>query len=158
MLKKYPMVELVDSFSHNQPQSGMALAYLMEKGIETVKQTTEEEYEAAVDAQIAQVEARGHVPLMTKEFLMEVFRYAKGLSQYDALDIVIALGNGVYHENYLRGIYGPGVIIGKAACPYCGGNHFYEDDDDKKRICADCDSVIDMEELNLVVGEDPFPF
>lgn len=131
--------KLIADFTRNLPFSAMALCYLFEKGSTLVNETTEEDYSAAVDAEIARAEANGGTYLLSKEAALKVFCYAKGLAVVEPLDLIALLGNGVYSERYLETCYRKGAFLATRTCPYCGSNIFFRAEDDGKLItCCEC--------------------
>lgn len=135
--------KFIANFTRNLPFSAMALCYLFEKGSTLVMNTSEEEYSAAVDAEIAKAEANGGICLLSKETALKVFYYAKELAAVDPLDLIALLGNGVYSEKYLETCYGDGAFLATRTCPYCGSNVFFRDEDDEENVtCCKCGKSI----------------
>ena len=72
---------LIAKFARNLPLSAMSLCYLFERGSAQVMNTSEEEYSAAVDAEIAKAEANGGIYLLSKETALKVLRWATGFTR-----------------------------------------------------------------------------
>lgn len=98
-MNKMEVTALIQDFTKKMPVSIMGLCYLMEKGRETVKETSEEEYLAAVDQQIAEANARNHVWLLSRAVSVDLYHYAKRLAELDPIDLVTVLGQ-VYQSRY----------------------------------------------------------
>lgn len=128
---------LIAKFTRNLPLSAMGLCYLFEKGSTQVMNTSEEEYSAAVDAEIAKAEANRGIYLLSKDVALKVFCHAKELAAVDPLDLIALLGNCVYSERYLETFYGEGAFIATRTCPYCGSNVFFRDDGEIV-TCSEC--------------------
>lgn len=130
---------LVTKFTRNMPISTMALSYLMEKGSATVKEASEEEYAAAIDAEIKRAEANGGLSLLSKDVALSMFRYAKELAEVDPIDLITVIGNSVFLDRYLEMRYGEGAFLLTCACPNCGSSVFFRDEDDcEVLICSNC--------------------
>ena len=101
--------------------------------------TSEEEYSAAVDAEIAKAEANGGIYLLSKETALKVLRWAKELAAVEPIDLIALLGNGVYSEKYLETCYGEGAFLATRSCPHCGSSVFFRDEDDEEIVtCCEC--------------------
>lgn len=90
---------LIMEFEKKMPVSTMGLCYLLEKGSALVQDTTEEEYAEAIDKQIADIEDRNHVPILSRDIALELFRFAKRLAEVDPIDLIALLGH-VYQAHY----------------------------------------------------------
>lgn len=108
---------LIAKFARNLPLSAMGLCYLFERGSARVLNTSEEEYSAAVDAEIAKEEANGGFYLLSKESALKVLRWAKELAAVEPIDLIALLGNGVYSEKYLETCYGEGAFLATRSWP-----------------------------------------
>ena len=73
-MEKTEALSLIRDFTRSMPVSGMGLLYLMEKGSDVVKATSEAEYLAAVDQQIAEARERNHVCLLSRQVSLNLFR------------------------------------------------------------------------------------
>jgi hypothetical protein len=130
---------LIAKFARNLPLSAMSLCYLFERGSAQVMNTSEEEYSAAVDAEIAKAEANGGIYLLSKETALKVLRWAKELAAVEPIDLIALLGNGVYSEKYLETCYGEGAFLATRSCPHCGSSVFFRDEDDEEIVtCCEC--------------------
>lgn len=155
------MKQFVRDFNRRQPISAMALSYLFDKGAQGILNATEEEYSAGIDRAIAEAEANHHVYFMTKDVAIQIFRLAKEFATVEPIDLVTAIGNGVYNQKYTEAIYGPEAseaVEGKAVCPYCGKNLFIVEDgnieDGSARYkCLSCEGTFNTDEIVIQVGE-----
>lgn len=130
---------LIAKFTRSVPLSAMGLCYLFERGSARVMNTSEEEYSAAVDAEIAKAEADGGIYLLSKENALQVLRWAKQLAAVEPIDLIALLGNGVYSEKYLETCYGEGAFLATRFCPHCGSSVFFRDADDEEIVtCCEC--------------------
>jgi hypothetical protein len=100
-MEKTEALSLIRDFTRSMPVSGMGLLYLMEKGSDVVKATSEAEYLAAVDQQIAEARERNHVCLLSRQVSLNLFRFAKRLAELAPVDLVAILGE-VYRDHYLE--------------------------------------------------------
>lgn len=145
--------KLIANFTRNLPLSAMALCYLLEKGSTQVTETIEEDYSAAVDAEIARAEANGGIYLLSKEAALKVFCYAKELATVEPLDLIALLGNGVFSEHYLKMTKGLVPLASAEAkaeyreyrCPECG-HEWLEDCDasDYPVYCPGCGNELNQ--------------
>lgn len=133
------MKKFAAEFSRKQPISGMALAYLLENGTETVKKAVRELFEYATEGRIKWAEKHGETYPYSLDTAMQVFDLAKEYAELNAFDLVTAVGAGVYGQHYLNSVFGKGTFLGKATCPDCGHNVFsfaaMSCDDQSKPIC-----------------------
>ena len=135
--------KLITDFQHNLPISSMALCYLLEKGSEQVKSTTEEEFSAATQQNMEECQKRGHTYLLTLPVALSIFRYAKKLADVDAMDLVTLIGNGVFSDSYLNKVYGTDTVANFQICPCCGKRMFLrEEENHGTLICAACGQEI----------------
>ena len=139
--------KIVSDFTRNMPFSSMALCYLFEKGRTQVMETSEADYSAAVDTEIAKAEANGGIYFLSKNAAMKVFRYAKELAAVDdPIDLIALIGNEAYSERYLEMRYGKGAFLATRPCPRCGSSVFFQDEDNEEVVsCCECGKIVPCE-------------
>lgn len=93
---------LLAYYKRELPVSAMALAFLFDKGADTVSRISVDEYTTQVKADIEETEAKGGIYFMSLDVAVRLFEIAKELAKYSVMDIITALPNAITGKTTLR--------------------------------------------------------